>query len=102
MDRTYLLLIKPEGKFVTKQDIKASVDALAKHLFLSNIYIEAMVFTQKSVNTAFLSRKFENTRSSIAFKDMLWSSIAPQIVLLSVFVVIFDKYRDEQACLHDE
>ena len=30
----------------------------------------------------FLSRNFVNTRSSIAFKDILRSSIAPQVVLL--------------------
>ena len=38
-------------------------------------------FVGKWVNTAFLSQNFVNTRSSIAFKDMLRSSIAPQIVL---------------------
>ena len=35
----------------------------------------------KMRSTAFLLQNFVNTRSSVAFKDMLWSSIAPQTVL---------------------
>ena len=86
-------------KFITKQDLKASVDALVKHIvtylwnqrfltqkcvntaFLSRKCVNTAFLSRKFVNTAFLSRKFVNTRSSIAFKDMLRSSIAPQIVL---------------------
>ena len=35
--------------------------------------------SRKFVNTAFLSRKFINTHSSIAFEDLVDSSIAPHI-----------------------
>ena len=38
------------------------------------------VLSQKFVNTAFLSQNFINTRSSIASKDLLDSSIAPHIM----------------------
>ena len=68
--------------------------------------MEPKIFDTKFVNTAFLSRKwvnmvfllhirhflsqyFVNTRSSIAFKDILRSSIAPQVVLLCINLIIF-------------
>ena len=35
-------------------------------------------FVKKRVDTAFLSKKFMITRSSLAFEDLLASSIAPQ------------------------
>ena len=42
--------------------------------------VNATLLLQKLVNTAFLSRKLINTRSSIAFYDLLDSSIAPHIM----------------------
>ena len=42
--------------------------------------IKPPFLSQKHAITTFLSRKFMITRSSIAFKDILGSSIAPQVV----------------------
>jgi len=95
-----------EPIFLTKQDLKASVDALVKHLV--TYLLNQKFWTPKCVITAFLLRKSENTaflwpkngkkgifvakngntRTSIAFKDMLRSSIAPQNVL-HCFSMIF-------------
>ena len=48
-----------------------------------------MSLAWKFVNTAILSRTFVNTRSSIAMKDLLRSSITPQIKLVCCTVYIY-------------
>ena len=64
-----------------------------------NIYIYKYIInktktsflSRKRAITAFLSQKFKITRSSVAFEDLLASSIAPQIMPPSIFVCVKKK-----------
>ena len=46
---------------------------------MSRKFVNTVFLSRKFVNTAFLSQKFIDTRSSIAFYDLLDSSMAPHI-----------------------
>ena len=50
--------------------------------FLALKFVNMVFLARKFVNTAFLLEKFVKTRSSIALKDLLRSSITPQIKLV--------------------
>ena len=55
-------------------------------VFLALKFVNTVFLAWKFVNTAFLSQKFVKTRSSIALKDLLRSSITPQIKLVCLLL----------------
>ena len=91
---------------ITKQDFKASIDALVQHIvtyswnqsFLTQKCVNVAILLQKCENTAFLLRKFVNT-AFLSPKFVITAFLSRKFVNTAFLSQINDD-ANEMLCIH--